>query len=69
MEKMVLAVFKYFNYLPSCQKSEKTNEQFLRKMQNGQTGRRKENRDFIGPSVERSKKTCFKQFLLVFKTF
>ena len=24
--------FKYSNYLPSCQKSEKTNESFLKKM-------------------------------------
>ena len=24
--------FKYSNYLPSCQKSEKTNEPFLKKM-------------------------------------
>ena len=40
--------FKYFNYLPLCQKSEKTNESFLRKMlMDGQT----DNSDFTGPSA------------------
>ena len=56
--KKVLSVFKYSNYLPSCQKFEKTNEQFLRKIAiskknaertDGQT----ENVDFIGLSVGR----------------
>ena len=28
------SVFKYFNYLPSCKKSEKTNTSFLRNMLN-----------------------------------
>ena len=32
--KKGLSVFKYSNYLPSYKKSEKTNEPFLRKMQN-----------------------------------
>ena len=35
--KRVLSVFKYSNYLPSCKKSEKTIEPFLRKMPNWQT--------------------------------
>ena len=30
--KNAQSVFKYANYLPPCQKSEKTNEPFLRKM-------------------------------------
>ena len=29
-----LSAFKYFNYVPLCQKSEKTNEPFLKKMPN-----------------------------------
>ena len=46
--------FKYFNYLPSCQKSEKINEPFLRKMlelMDGQAERQKDSSDFIGPST------------------
>ena len=31
LEKRTLPVFKFFNYLPSCQKSEKTNESFPKK--------------------------------------
>ena len=42
--KKILSVFKYSHYLPSFQKSEKTNMPFLRKMLNwrldGQTDRR-----------------------------
>ena len=37
LEKRTLSVFKYFNYLPSCKKSEKTNETFLKKMTDGRT--------------------------------
>ena len=37
--KKSLSVFKYSNYQPSCQKSEKTNELFLRKMLNWWTDR------------------------------
>ena len=33
----ILSVYKYFNHLPSCEKSEKTNDPFLRKMPNWQT--------------------------------
>ena len=55
MEKRAVSVFKYFNYLPSCQKSEKANEPFLRKMPNGRTDRRIDNGDFLGPSEEGSK--------------
>ena len=56
--KKLVSVFKYSNYLPSCQKSEKTNMPFLRKMLNwrmdGQTdGRKTDNHDFVGPSVGR----------------
>ena len=40
-----------FNYLLSCQKSEKTNEPFLRNMLRWQTDRQTNNNDFIGPSV------------------
>ena len=36
---MALSVFKYSNYLPSCKKSETTNDPFLRKIQNWQTNR------------------------------
>ena len=32
--KRALSVFRYSNYLPSCQKSEKTIEPFLRKSPN-----------------------------------
>ena len=32
--KKSLLVFEYFNYLPSCKKSEKTNDPFLRKTPN-----------------------------------
>ena len=39
--KKALPVFKYSNYLPLCQKSEKINESFLRKMPNCWTGRQK----------------------------
>ena len=52
-EKKPLSVFKYSNYLPSCQKSQKTNEPFLRKIPNGQTNRGTGNGDFIGPSIGR----------------
>ena len=34
-EKKAPSVFKYSNYLSLCQKSEKTNEPFLIKTQNG----------------------------------
>ena len=39
LKKRTLSVFKYFNYLPSCQKSEKTNEPFLKnaELTDGQT--------------------------------
>ena len=37
--KKVLTVFKCLNYIPLCQKSEKTNESFLRKMLDSRTGR------------------------------
>ena len=37
-------VFTYSNYLPSCQKSEKTNEPFLRKMLELMDGRADEQR-------------------------
>ena len=53
-KKKAQSVFKYYNYLPSCKKSERTNEPFLRKMLNCQTDRqtdRQTNSDFIGPSV------------------
>ena len=43
--------YKYSNYLPSCKKSEKTNELFLRKMPNWQTDGQTDNSYFIGPSV------------------
>ena len=42
--KRLLPVFQYSNYLPFCQKSEKTNQQFLRKMTDSS--------DFIGLSVD-----------------
>ena len=38
--------FKYSNYLPSCQKSEKTLE-----LMDGQADRQTDNSDFIGPST------------------
>ena len=54
--KKTLSAFKYSNYLSLCQKSEKINVPFLRKMLNwqmdGQTDRGKtDNHDFVGPSV------------------
>ena len=39
LEKRAVSVFKYFNYLPLCQKSEKTNDPFPRKMLNCWTDR------------------------------
>ena len=33
-EKRAPSVFRYSNYLPSCKKSEKSNDQFLRKIPN-----------------------------------
>ena len=39
LEKKALTVFTYSNYLPSCKKSEKTNEPSLRKMPNWRTDR------------------------------
>ena len=47
------SVFKYSNYLSSCQKSEKTNIPFLRKMLNRQMDGQADNHDFVGPSVRR----------------
>ena len=38
-EKRALTLFKYSNYSPSCQKSEKTIESFVRKMLNWQMDR------------------------------
>ena len=55
-EKGAMSDFKYSNYLPLCQKSEKINEQVLRQMPNWQTDRRTrqtdrtENGDFSGLS-------------------
>ena len=53
--KKAKSLFKYSNYLPSWQKSEKTNELFLRKMLNWQmdrqTDRQTGNGGFIGLSV------------------
>ena len=53
--KKPLSVFKYFNYLQSRQKLEKTNMSFLRKMLNwrmdGQTDGRTDRHDFVGPSL------------------
>ena len=40
-KKTTQSVFKYFNYLPSDQKSEKTIEPFLRKMPNWHTDRKR----------------------------
>ena len=44
--KKGLSVFRYFNYLPSCKKSKKTNDPFQREMPtwrtDGQTDRRRE---------------------------
>ena len=37
LEKRALSVFQYSNYLPLCQKSEKPNEPFLRKLLEGHT--------------------------------
>ena len=39
LEKRVLSVFKYSNYLLSCKKLEKTNSRFLRKILNRRTDR------------------------------
>ena len=52
LAKRTLSVFKCSNYLPSCQKSEKTNEQFLRKTPNRQR-ERQTNGYFIRPTVGR----------------
>ena len=38
-EKRAQSIFRYCNYHPSCEKSEKTNEPFLRKMPNWKTDR------------------------------
>ena len=51
LEKGLYQFYKYSNYLPSCKKSEKTNELFLRKMPNWQTDGQTDNSYFIGPSV------------------
>ena len=52
LEKEDLSVFKYSNYLPSCKKSQKTNDPFLGK--NAElTDRQTVIGDFIGPSVGR----------------
>ena len=55
LQKASISAFKYSNYLPLCQKSEKTNQSFLRKMLNIQTNRhmdrQTDNSDFIGPST------------------
>ena len=55
LEKRALSVFKYYNYLPSCHKSEKTIVLFVRKMldwqMNGQAEGQTENCDFVGPPV------------------
>ena len=48
--KRALSVFRYSNYLTSCQKSEKTKKLFLRKMPNWWTDRQTDV-DFIGPSL------------------
>ena len=57
LEKRTLSVFKYFNYLPSCKKSEKTNETFLKEMTDGRTDGWTDggthDSDFIGPFIER----------------
>ena len=46
-----LSVFKYSNYLLSCQKSEKANEPFFKKKRtDAQIDRQTDNSDFIGPS-------------------
>ena len=39
LEKRVLSLFKYSNYLLSCKKLEKTNSRFLRKILNRRTDR------------------------------
>ena len=58
LEKRTLSVFKYSNYLPSCKKSEKTNDPFLRKTLNWRTDTPdRQISDFIGPSVGRESKT------------
>ena len=43
LEKMVLSISKYYNYLTSCKKSEKTNDPFA--------DRHTDNSDFIRPPV------------------
>ena len=50
------ALTRYSNYLPSCQKSEKTNEPFLRKMLNWRTNR-ETNGDLKDPPLEGVQKT------------
>ena len=51
LEKIVLSVFRYSNYLSLCQKSAKTFEQFPRKTPNWRTDRQRDDCDFIRPSV------------------
>ena len=50
------ALTRYSNYLPSCQKSEKTNEPFLRKMLDWRTDR-ETNGDLKDPPLEGVQKT------------
>ena len=56
-KKGALSVFKYSNNLPLCQKLEKNNQPFLRKMANWRTDRwtdnQTERRGFIGSFVRR----------------
>ena len=42
IEKRALSVFKYYNHLPSCKKSEKNNNPFLRKILKWRTERQKD---------------------------
>ena len=67
-KKWAVSVFKYSDYLPSCQKPEKSNEPFLRKILNwwmnrwtdGKTG----NGDFLRPFIGRgSKMLNFKRYV------
>ena len=67
LEKRALSVFRYSNYLPSCQKSEKTNEQFCGKTVNWWADRQTSNCDFIGPSVGRGSKTFMQQTYMLRK--
>ena len=55
MEKRLLSVFKYSNYLRSCKKWEENNHQFLRKMTNRRTDRQTGNQTDrqTGRQVER----------------